>query len=408
MYIWQDDDWPRFRWDAEALLAPLAKARHKQGRLLGRMRDLGFDLRREAECRATVEDVIRTSEIEGETLDLAGVRSSVARRLGLPDAGLSPPDRKVDGVVEMMLDAMRGHAEPLTAERLFGWQAALFPTGYSGLRRITVGGWRTDEAGPMQVVSGPLGRETVHYEAPPAGHVGAEMERFLAWFNDPPPMDGLVLSGIAHLWFVTIHPFEDGNGRIARAIADRALARMEETGQRFYSVSAQIRQVRKRYYEVLERTQKGGLDITPWLAWFVDCFGDAVDAAEEKSRAVWAKAEFWQRFAEEPLSARQKTILNRFMDGFEGKLTARKWAALGKCSVDTAQRDINDLLARELLVRNPGGSKRTSYSVAGFEMDAPADDGPGTRKRARKGKGPPRKTITGAHQIAMPDRNRDR
>jgi Fic family protein len=374
VYIWQDDDWPRFRWDAEALLAPLAEARHKQGRLLGQMKRLGFDLQLEAELRATVEDVIRTSEIEGEKLDLASVRSSVARRLGLPDAGLTPSDRKVEGVVEMMLDATRNHTKPLTPERLSGWHAALFPTGYSSLHKITVGDWRTDKDGPMQVVSGPEGRRKVHYEAPPAKRLRAEMKRFLAWFNDPPPMDGLLRSGVAHLWFVTIHPFDDGNGRIARAIADLALARMEGTGQRFYSVSAQIQRERARYYEVLERSQKGALDITEWLAWFVVCFGRAIDTAEEESRSVLRKAEFWRRFAEEPLSARQKTTLNRFMDGFEGNLTARKWAALGKCSVDTAQRDLNDLLARGLLVRNPGGSRRTSYGVAGFEADSPSGD----------------------------------
>lgn len=374
MYIWQDDAWPRFQWDADALLAPLAEARHKQGRLLGRMEQLGFDLQLEAEARATVEDVVRTSEIEGEALDLVSVRSSVARRLGLPDAGLRTPDRKVEGVVEMMLDAMRNHAASLTVERLAGWHAALFPSGYSGLHKINVGAWRTDKDGPMQVVSGPVGRRKVHYEAPPARTLKAEMKRFLAWFNGQPDMDGLLRSGIAHLWFVTLHPFDDGNGRIARAIADLALAQMEGTGQRFYSVSAQIQRERARYYEVLERTQKGGLDITGWLAWFVVCYGRAIDMAEGQAQAVLRKAEFWQRYAEEPLSVRQKAVLNRFMDGFEGNLTARKWAALGKCSVDTANRDINDLLARGLLVRNPGGSRRTSYHVSGFQEDVGAED----------------------------------
>jgi Fic family protein len=370
VYIWQDEAWPRFTWNAEALLVPLAEARHKQGRLLGQMKRLGFELQLEAELRATVEDVIKTSEIEGEKLDLASVRSSVARRFGLPEGRAAVPDRKVEGIVEMMLDAMRNHAEPLKSERLFGWHAALFPTGYSGLRKITVGDWRTGGEDPMQVVSGPEGRRTVHYEAPSASLVPTEMERFLVWFNGPPPMDGLLRSGVAHLWVVTIHPFDDGNGRIARAIADLALAQMEGMGQRFYSVSARIQRERARYYEVLERTQKGTLDITEWLAWFVVCFGRAIDFAEEESRAVLRKAEFWRRFAEEPLSARQKAILNRFLDGFEGNLTARKWAVLGKCSVDTAQRDINDLLARGLLMRNPGGSKRTSYSVAGLQADA--------------------------------------
>jgi Fic family protein len=374
MYIWQDDAWPHFAWDANSLLIPLAEARHKQGQLLGRMQQLGFDLQLEASFQATVEDVIRTSEIEGEKLDLASVRSSVARRLGLPDAGLVPSDRKVDGVVEMMLDVMHNHASPLTAERLFAWHGALFPAGYSGLRKIIVGDWRNDRDGPMQVVSGPLGRQKVHYEALPAKRLKVEMKRFLAWFNQPPPMDGLLRSGIAHLWFVTIHPFEDGNGRIARAIADLALAQMEGTGQRFYSVSAQIQSMRNRYYDILERAQKGALDITRWLTWFVECFDCAIDAAEEKSRSVLRKAEFWQHFVDESLTARQKTILNRFMDGFEGNLTARKWAALGKCSVDTANRDINDLLARGLLIRNPGGSRRTSYSVVGFESVQSSDD----------------------------------
>lgn len=370
MYIWQDDAWPRFTWDAATLLAPLAEARHKQGQLLGQMKRLGFELQLEAELRATVDDVVKTSEIEGETLDLESVRSSVARRLGLPEGAATVADRKVDGIVEVMLDAMQKHAAPLSAERLFGWHASLFPTGYSGLARISVGNWRTDSEGPMQVVSGPIGRRRVHYEAPPAPRVAAEMDRFLDWFNHPPPMDGVLRSAVAHLWFVTIHPFDDGNGRIARAVADLALAQMEKTGQRFYSVSAQIQRERKRYYDVLEKTQKGPLDITEWLSWFVVCFGRAMDRTEAEGRSVLSKAEFWRRFAEEPLSARQKTVLNRFLDGFEGHLTARKWATLAKCSIDTAQRDINDLLARGLLVRNPGGSKRTSFTVAGFPTES--------------------------------------
>lgn len=370
MYIWQHDAWPRFTWDAATLLAPLAEARHKQGQLLGQMKRLGFELQLEAELRATVDDVIKTSEIEGERLDLESVRSSVARRLGLPEGGADVADRKVEGIVEMMLDAMQKHATPLRPVRLFGWHASLFPTGYSGLTRISVGNWRTDSEGPMQVVSGPIGRRRVHYEAPPASRVPAEMEQFLDWFNDPPQMDGLLRSAIAHLWFVTIHPFDDGNGRIARAVADLALAQMEGTGQRFYSVSAQIQRERKRYYEVLEKTQKGSLDITEWLSWFAVCFGRAMDRTEAEGHSVLSKAEFWRRFAQEPLSARQKTVLNRFLDGFEGHLTARKWATLAKCSIDTAQRDINDLLARGLLVRNPGGSKRTSYNVAGFPTES--------------------------------------
>ncbi|MBF0371109.1 MAG: Fic family protein [Magnetococcales bacterium] len=369
VYIWQEENWPHFRWDAATLLTPLAEARYKQGKLLGRMHQLGFVLQRDAEWWATVEEVVQTSEIEGEKLDIAEVRSSVARHLGLPQAALSPPDRQVEGVVEMMLDAMHRHGQPLSVERLFGWQAALFPTGYSGLGKITVGAWRDDQDGPMQVVSGPVGRQRVHYQAPPAQVIAAEMAEFLTWFNHSPPLDGLLRSGIAHLWFVTLHPFEDGNGRLARAMADLALAQMEGTGQRFYSVSAQIQRDRKRYYEVLEQTQKGGVEITDWLMWFIATFNQAMDAALDQSRSVLRKAAFWQQFQNEPLTARQKAILNRFMDGFEGKLTAKKWAALGKCSVDTANRDIHDLLNRGLLLRNPGGSKRTSYSVPGFEVD---------------------------------------
>ena len=371
MFVWQDQDWPRFQWDAQSLLALLGEARHKQGRFLGQMARLGFDLKLEAELRATTEDVVKTSAIEGEQLDFASVRSSVARRLGLPAGGVPSIDSKVEVVVEMILDAMQAHAKPLTAERLFGWHAALFPSGYSGLHQITVGNWRKDSEGPMQVVSGPIGRRKVHFEAPPAVRVADEMNAFLAWFNAPPTTDGLLRSGIAHLWFVTIHPFDDGNGRIARAIADLALAQMEDTGQRFYSVSAQIQRERARYYEVLEHTQKGSLDITEWLSWFVVCFSRAIDMAEEQSRSVLRKAEFWRRVSEENLSARQKTVLNRFLGGFEGNLTANKWAALARCSVDTAARDINDLIARGLLVRNPGGSKRTSYSLVGLEPEAP-------------------------------------
>lgn len=369
MFVWALREWPRFRWDAGALLGPVAEARHRQGRLLGTMRRLGFDLQREAELRAATEEAIKTSAIEGERLAVDSVRSSVARRLGMPDAGLAPPDRKADGVVEMMLDATKNFTRPLTAKRLFGWHAALFPTGYSGLSRIRVGGWRSDRTGPMQVVSGRPDRAKVHYEAPAAARVPEEMKRFLAWFEAPPPLDGLLRAGVAHLWFVSIHPFDDGNGRIARAIADLAVAQLEGTGQRFYSMSSEIQREPARYYEVLERTQRRNLDVTEWLVWFVQCFGRAIDGAAAESAEVLAKAEFWRRFAEEPISPRQRAVLNRFLDGFEGTLTAKRWAALGKCSIDTAERDINDLLARNLLVRNPGGSKRTSYSAAGIEVD---------------------------------------
>ncbi len=372
MWIWREPEWPEMRWRADELLAPMTHAVYRQGRLLGRMEQLGFGLQREAELKAAVDDVVQTSAIEGEKVDPESVRSSLARRLGLPDGGLQPVDRKVEGLVEMTLDATHNHAAPLTAERLFGWHAALFPTGYSNMRRIAVGRWRTDADGPMQVVSGPIDRLRVHYEAPPAARVPEEMRRFLDWFNSDTNLDPVTKSGLAHLWFVTIHPFEDGNGRIARAIADLALAKAERTGHRFYSMSSQIMREREDYYAVLEKTQRGDTDVTRWLSWFAGCYSRAIEHAEQVTSDVLAKAEFWRRFAHEPLSARQKTIMNRFLDGFEGNLTAKKWAALGKCSVDTAQRDINDLVERGLLVKSPGGGRNTAYWPTGHQPHAEA------------------------------------
>jgi Fic family protein len=364
MYVWERKSWPEFRWDDARLLEPLARARLAQGRLLGDMKRLGLDLKLEAQLAALTEEVIKSSEIEGEVLDRDSVRSSLARRLGLPDAGVAPGDRRVEGVVEMMLDATENYLKPLTAKRLFGWQAALFPTGFSGLRPILTGAWRTDVAGPMQVVSGPVGRTRVHYEAPPASRVDKEMKRFLAWFNGKPTTDGILRAGLAHLWFVTIHPFEDGNGRIARAIADQALAQSENSGQRFYSVSSQIRQDRGQYYDSLESTQKGEVDVTQWLLWFLGCFTRAIEGAGTILASVLMKADFWQRHAGATLNDRQRAMLNRYLQGFEGKLTARKWATMTRASVPTAQRDINDLIDRGILRRNPGGSKNTSYDLA--------------------------------------------
>lgn len=364
MYIWQCPEWPRFRWNDGRLLEPLAAARLKQGRLLGSMARLGFDLKLEAQLEALTEDVIKSSEIEGETLDRDSVRSSIARRLGIPEAAVAPADRRTEGIVEMMLDATENYAAPLTQERLFAWQAAMFPTGYSGLHRVKTGGWRDDADGPMQVVSGPIGRQRVHYEAPPAGQVAAEMRRFLDWFNGKVETEGLLRAGLAHFWFVTIHPFEDGNGRVARAIADQALAQSEASAQRFYSMSSQIRKERSDYYDTLEHTQKGDIDVTDWLVWFLGCFSRAIQGAELASANVLRKADFWQRYAREQFSDRQKAVLNRYLDGFEGKLTAKKWAALAKVSIPTAQRDINDLVERAVLRRNPGGSKNTSYDLA--------------------------------------------
>lgn len=362
-YIHELADWPNLRWSDEQLVQPLAAVRHRQGRLIGHMEALGFPLRAEAVLHALTEDVLKSSEIEGEVLDREQVRSSIARRLGMDIGGLIEADRNVEGVVEMMLDATQNYAEPLTAERLFGWHAALFPTGRSGMSRITVGAWRTAEGGPMQVVSGPIGRERFHYEAPASERLDAEISRFLGWFETATP-DPVLKAGIAHLWFVTIHPFDDGNGRIARAIADLALARAEGTAQRFYSMSAQIRTERKAYYDMLESTQKGDLDITPWLSWFIACLDRAFDGAETILASVMRKARFWESVAGQPLNERQRKVLNRLLDGFEGKLTNAKWAAITKASSDTALRDINDLIQRGILVKDPAGGRSTSYSLA--------------------------------------------
>lgn len=366
MYVWERTDWPTFRWDDWSLLGPLAEARHKQGLLLGRMLHLGFPLQQEARAEAITEEVVKSSEIEGEALNRDSVRSSIARQLGLPDAGLAAPvDRRTEGVVEMMLDATRGHAKRLTGTRLVGWHAALFPTGHSGLHRIKTGGWRDDSQGPMQVVSGAVHKPKVHFQAPPAKRIRSEMRTFLEWFNATPRVDGLLRTALAHFWFVTIHPFDDGNGRVARAVAEMALAQLESSEQRFYSVSSQIRRERADYYDVLERTQKGALDVTGWLRWFLGCYTRALEAADSVTGRVLRKAEFWQRVGGEALSERQRKVLNVLFGDFEGKLTAKKWAALAKCSVDTAQRDITNLVDRGLLQKNPGGSKNTSYALAG-------------------------------------------
>jgi Fic family protein len=362
-YIHNQTDWPNFRWSAERLAQRLAAVRFNQGRLIGRMASLGFKLRQEAELETLTEDVLKSSSIEGENLDAEQVRSSIARRLGMDIAGLKPVDRNVEGVVEMMLDATRQYEETLTAERLFGWHASLFPTGRSGMRRIIVGAWRDDAEGPMQVVSGPVGREHPHFEAPAAVRIGQEMEVFLDWFNGNGATDWLMKAGIAHLWFVTIHPFEDGNGRIARAIADMALARSEKSAQRFYSMSAQIQRERNDYYDVLERTQKDTMDITLWMDWFLGCLDRALEGAESTLAAVLEKARFWENVGSASLNDRQRRVLNRLIDGFEGKLTTSKWAKLAKCSHPTALRDIQDLVERGILVRNDEGGRSTNYSL---------------------------------------------
>jgi len=362
-YIHENPDWPNLKWD-EAKLSPLlADVRHRQGRLLGKMEALGFRLRAEANLTTLTADVIKSSAIEGKQLDAEQVRSSIARRLGLDVGGTAPSSRDVDGVVEMMLDATQKYAEPLTAERLFGWHASLFPTGRSGMQRITVGAWRPLEAGPMQVVSGAMGKEQVHFEAPSADRLDHEMAAFLDWFGDGRGVDPVLKAGIAHFRFVTIHPFEDGNGRIGRAIADMALARADGTSERFYSMSAQIEAERKQYYDILERSQRGRTDITHWLEWFLVCLGRAVDGAESNLASILRKAKLWEQINLEPVNERQRKVINRLLDGFEGKLSTSKYAKLAKCSGDTALRDIKILLDRGILAQEDGGGRSTSYRL---------------------------------------------
>jgi len=363
-YIHELPNWPNFRWNYEAFADQLAGVRHQQGRLLGRMESYGFHFRQESLLKTLTQDVVKTSEIEGEHLDTEQVRSSLARRLGIEIAALKPADRHVDGIVAMMLDATTHYHSPLTAERLFAWHAALFPTGASSMRRIRVGAWRDDREGSMQVVSGALGREKVHYQAPPASALEQEMRAFLDWFNKPNDTDWVMKAALAHLWFLTVHPFEDGNGRIARAIADLALARSEQSSQRFYSMSAQIRQERSAYYEILEQTQKSSLDITAWMTWFLNCMSRAIQSAQLTLSGVLHKAEFWESMQEVTLNERQRKVLNRLLDGFEGKLTTTKWAAFAKCSQDTALRDILPLVEQGILIRSESGGRSTSYELA--------------------------------------------
>jgi Fic family protein len=364
MYIHQLSNWPRFHWNRERLAHPLADIRYRQGRLAGHMEGLGFNLRQQAILGTLTEDVLKTSEIEGEKLDAAQVRSSIARRLGVDIGALKPADRAVEGVVEMMLDATRHYNRQLTAKRLFGWHASLFPTGRSGLLAIRAGAWRNDRTGPMQVVSGPIGREHVHFKAPPAGRLRREMRTFLDWFNTPATMDPVMKAAQAHLWFVTVHPFDDGNGRLARAIADMSLARSENSPQRFYSMSAQIQRERAAYYDILEQTQKGAMDITPWMDWFLGCMGRAIDGTQTMLAAVLAKARFWESIAGVEINARQRQILNRLLDGFEGKLTTSKYAKLAKCSQDTALRDVLALVAHGVLLRGSERGRSTGYTLA--------------------------------------------
>ncbi len=364
MYIWEQSQWPAWQINMSRLAVLLADVRHRQGRLTGSMAALGFSLQDEAELSILTQDVIKTSEIEGETLNSDQVRSSLARRLGLEIGALAPADRHIDGVVEMMLDATRNYRQPLTKERLCAWHGALFPTGRSGLSEVKVADWRDDATGPMQVISGAYGHEKVHYQAPPASSLQIEMDRFLGWFNTPKAdLDPVLQAGLAHLWFVTLHPFDDGNGRIARAIGDMALARSEGSSRRFYSLSAQIRNNRNGYYRILEQTQKGDMDVTQWLEWFLTNLRYAMDGAEATLALVFSKARFWDQHSSRQLNQRQIMMLNRLLDGFEGKLTSSKWAQLAKCSQDSALRDITALLEHGILKKADAGGRSTGYEI---------------------------------------------
>ena len=363
-FIHERPGWPELTWDGEALAGPLAAVRHKQGLLLGRTEALGFERRTEAGVAALTDEVVTSSAIEGEILNPQEVRSSIARKLGLDVAGLPEPGRDVEGIVEMVLDATRNFDRPLTAERLFGWHAALFPAGRSGRTPITVGAWRTDETGAMQVVSGPIGSERVHFQAPAAERLGREMSRFLDWFESPPGIDPVLKAGVAHLWFVTIHPFDDGNGRIARALADMALAQADGTRDRFYSLSSALEARRGEYYLQLESAQRASLDITAWLVWFLSCLDRTLEDVNRSLAAVLEKSRLWQRINLLPVNERQRKVINRMLDDFAGHLTTAKYARLAKCSSDTALRDIRGLMSRGILVKNPGGGRSTSYRLA--------------------------------------------
>ena len=363
VYIYQKNNWPNFAWNTEYIVSLLSEARNLQGRLIGKMELLGFDLRNEALLDTLTLDVLKSSEIEGEVLDLDQVRSSIARKLGMEFAGSVDSDRNVDGVVEMMIDATQNCFKPLTTDRLFDWHAALFPTGRSGMTKITVADWRKDTTGHMQVVSGAMGKEKVHFEAPDSELVDKEMSLFMDWFNNYDEIDLVIKAAIVHLWFVTIHPFEDGNGRITRALSDMILARADKSNQRFYSMSAQILKERKGYYEILEKTQKGNLDITEWMTWFLKCLTNALKSTDSILRQVLFKADFWNKHLKTIINERQRKLINKLLDGFDGKLTSSKWAKIAKCSKDTAIRDINDLINKNILRKDAAGGRSTHYEL---------------------------------------------
>ena len=363
IYIHQKKDWPNFKWDSEDIVNLLSEARNLQGRLQGKMEALGFELRNEALLDTLTLDVLKTSEIEGELLNHDQVRSSIARKLGMEIVGSVESDRNVDGVVEMMLDATQNCFKPLTKTRLFDWHAALFPTGRNGMYKIIVGDWRKDTTEPMQVISGPMGKEKVHFEAPNSDLLEKEMSSLLNWFSQNNKIDLVLKASIAHLWFVTIHPFDDGNGRITRALTDMLLAQADKSNQRFYSMSAQMRIERKQYYDILEKTQKGDLNITNWIQWFLQCLINALNSTEEVLVKVLFKGNFWQIHSKTIINERQKKLINKLLDSFDGKLTSSKWAKIAKCSKDTAIRDINDLIEKEILRKEEAGGRSTNYEL---------------------------------------------
>lgn len=363
IYLHERENWIDFAWDNKKVMIKLGEARNQQGRLLGKMESLGFDLQNEAVLNTLTLDVIKSSEIEGEFLEVEQVRSSIARRLGIDIAGSVESERYVEGVVEMMLDATQRYNLPLTKDRLFGWHAALFPSGWSNLYKITVADWRKDATGPMQIVSGPMGKERVHYQAPASDRIEFEMGKFLYWLENEHEIDLVLKAAIAHLWFVSIHPFDDGNGRITRAITDMILARSDKSVRRFYSMSAQIRVERKDYYEKLEKAQKGNSDITEWVLWFLQCLINAIDSTEETLSKILHKAEFWKLHSKTIFNERQQKIINRLLDGFDGKLTTSKWGKINKCSQDTALRDIQDLIKKNILQKESSGGRSTNYEL---------------------------------------------
>ncbi len=367
-YIWQHRDWPRFIWDSDALLKPLGDVRFNQGSLIAQIRELGFDIQQTARADVLAEEALKTSAIEGEKLDPDAVRSSVGRQLGLPDAGLKYVlDQKADGLVQILLDATNNHRRELTPERLFAWHAALFPTGYSGMIQIDVAKWRDDKDGPMQVVSGPIGNQKVHFKALPAHLIENEMKKFFIWANGTADTDGILKAALAHLWFITIHPFDDGNGRIARTLTDMLLARDENSPKRFYSLSSQIMTERNDYYDILNSTQTGNLEITNWLVWFLECMNRAILNSNSLLERIMIKARFWKTFAQTLLNNRQTKVINRLLDagpnGFEGGLKNKKYMGITHTSRATAQRELADLVQKKILVRLPGGGRSTSYDL---------------------------------------------